>query len=97
MDVREAGLIRAPLTAGSSSVIGLSVLRHNIGIAAFRRQKSYASRQDHGKNSTTVCLDFSVERKTGGTITPVARQYNNVQAYATIGTRPCHTETNISG
>ena len=93
----ELGLIGEPLAAGSSSVIGLFVLRYNIGIAAFRRQQSYAGGQGHGKSSTTVCSGFPVERKTGGTMTLVARQYNNVQAYATIGTRPCHTETNISG
>ena len=68
------GLIGARLAAGSSSIIGLFVLRHNIGIAAFRRQQSYASGQDHGKSCTTGCVGFPVERKTVETMTPVARQ-----------------------
>lgn len=95
--LEKLGLTGAPLAAGSSSVIGLFVLRHNIGIAAFMWQQSYASGQDHGKSCTTGCLGFPVESKTLEIMTPVARQYKDVQAYATVGTRPCHTEINISG
>ena len=38
-----------------------------------------------------------MESKTVEIMTPVARQYKNVQACAMVGTRSCHTETNISG
>ena len=87
----------ASLAAGSLSIIGLSVLRYTTGVAAFMQQQNYASGRNHGKSSTRVWIGFPVQCKTGRTMTPVDRQHNNVQGYVTIGIRPRHTETNISG
>ena len=91
------GLMGAPLAAGSFSIVGLSVLRYNTGNAAFMQHKDYASGRNHGKSSTRVWIGFPVQRKTGKTMTPVDLQHNNVHGYATIATRPRHTETDISG
>ena len=87
----------APLAAGSLSIIGLSVLRYTIGIAAFMQLQNYASGRNHGKSGTRVWIGFPVQCKTGRTMTPVDGQHSNVQGFATIGIRARHTETNISG